>query len=235
MAATLRFAVDQRVETDAEHACDEFQLDAVLAVLAGTHVGGDRFRPSGCRPTVGIRQATQRRTEAFLGFPAGHVGGIGFAIHDQAEDPFAAAHALVGQHFLVDPTRHGRRGRTQHDQVFRLRERLIDLAAKIGGTREFLAIAEDRIQAARNFPIRCLRPDQPRWHAIRFERPVQPIRPRLVAVAVADEGAIGETRNRRLGHGRLRPRVILDGCDPREALGNRFRPVGRLCQSPEEM
>src|SRR6185312_3044932 len=95
------------------------------------------------------------------------------------------------------------RGRANHDLVFRLGERFVDLAAKVSGAGEFVAIAEDRIQPARNGAVRGGGADQSRRHAVRFQRLVQPIRPRLVAVAVADEGAIGESRNRRLGHGRL--------------------------------
>src|SRR6185437_16866783 len=104
-------------------------------------------------------------------------------------------------HFLVDPARSSRRGRADHDQVFRLRERLVDLAAKLGRAGQFLAVAEDRIQPARNAAVRGLLPDQPRGYAIRFQRLVQPVRPRFVAVAVADEGAVGDLGNVRIRHG----------------------------------
>src|SRR6185312_641804 len=63
----------------------------------------------------------------------------------------------------------------------------------------------------------------------RFKLPVQPVRPRLVAVAVADEGAIGETRNRRLDHGRSASREfgpsLVDAIVGRGALAGRRDPL----------
>ncbi|MHB8679358.1 MAG: hypothetical protein ACYC7G_06450 [Rudaea sp.] len=101
LAALL--ALLERIETDAEHACDQFQFGVGLAILAFARVGSDRFGAFVRQLTVRVELEAQGGTEAFLGGAAGQVGGIGLAIHDQAEDALAAAHALVRAHFFVDP------------------------------------------------------------------------------------------------------------------------------------
>ncbi|HEU4857273.1 MAG TPA: hypothetical protein VFS86_08225 [Rhodanobacteraceae bacterium] len=186
------FALLQRVEADVEHAGDQFQLGVGFAVLAGPRISGDGFGYFGRRLSVRVELESQRWTKAFFGFTAGQVAGVGFAIHGQAEDASGASHALVRQHFFVDPARSRRRGRAQHDQVFGLREGCVDLGAEFGRTGQFFAVAEDRIQPARDRAVHGGGAHQPRRHAVRFQRLVQPVGPRLVAVAVADEGAVGE-------------------------------------------
>src|SRR6185437_13046382 len=178
----------------------------------------------GGRLPVRIELETQRGAEALFRFAAGDVEGIRFATDDQAEDAVASAHALPSQHFLVDPARRGRRRRADHDQVFRLRECCVDLLGQAVGAGEFVAIAEDRIQAARDRAVRSLFADQPRWHAIGFQRLVQPVRPRLVAVAVADERTIGEAGDRRLGHATP---PALDAATHRPWLGTIVGRAGR--------
>src|SRR6185437_2806685 len=222
--APLLLALLQRVEADVEHAGDQPQLGVGLAILAGTRVCGDRFGAFGGRLPVRIELETQRGAEALFRFAAGDVEGIRFATDDQAEDAVASAHALPSQHFLVDPARRGRRRRADHDQVFRLRECCVDLLGQAVGAGEFVAIAEDRIQAARDRAVRSLFADQPRWHAIGFQRLVQPVRPRLVAVAVADERTIGEAGDRRLGHATP---PALDAATHRPWLGTIVGRAGR--------
>jgi hypothetical protein len=67
--------------------------------------------------------------------------------------------------------------------------------------REILPVAKDRTQCLRHRPDQRLAPGEVPVDAIAFECCVQPLAPRLIAVAVAQEGTISERD--RLAHPRL--------------------------------
>src|SRR5215470_1951708 len=77
------------------------------------------------------------------------------------------------------------------------RERLANLAAKIAGTWQLIAIAEDRDQPARDRQVADLAADPHARNAVGLQLLVQPLRPFDVALAVADEGPIARHRHRR--------------------------------------
>ena len=192
----LLLALAQFVEAHVQQAGDQLESGVGLAVLAGAHVGGDRFGAQRGQPAVGVELEAQRRGEAFLRFVAGHVAGVRLAVDDQAEHPLLAPEALELAHFLVDPARSRRMGRADHHQAGRLRQRLVDLAAEVVGAGQFVAVAEDRRQFFRDRPGRGLPPDQALRDRVGFQRLVQPRAPATVLVAVADEGVVLALRHR---------------------------------------
>src|SRR5215813_14883607 len=77
------------------------------------------------------------------------------------------------------------------------RERLANLTAKIAGARQFIAIAEDRDQSARDRQAADLASGPHARNVVGLQFLVQPLRPFDVALAVADEGPIARHRHRR--------------------------------------
>src|SRR5215467_10752272 len=77
------------------------------------------------------------------------------------------------------------------------RERLANLAAKIAGAWQLIAIAEDRDQSARDRHAADLAADPHARNVVGLQLLVQPLRPFDVALAVADEGPIARHRHRR--------------------------------------
>jgi hypothetical protein len=204
--AALQFALPECIETDAEHARDQFEFGVGFAVLVFASVGRDRLGAFAGRFTIRIELETQRRTEAFVCLASGHLARVRLAADDQAEDALGTAHALVGEHFLVDPARCGRGRRANDDQVFGSGQRCIDCAAEVRGAGQFFAVAEHRRETARNDTGIGLLTDQSLRHAIRLQRLVQPVSPRLVTMAIADERAIGDPGTaRRIRHARPTP------------------------------
>jgi hypothetical protein len=118
--APLQLAPAQLVVFQVEQAGNELEFGVAPAVLARARVGGDRLAALG--------RIAQRRGKAFLRRRA----RVGFAADDQAEDALAASQPTERTHFLADPARLRRGGRADHDQVRRLAQGLLDLAAEIG-------------------------------------------------------------------------------------------------------
>ncbi len=193
----MLLALAQFVEAHVQQAGNQLEPGIGLAVLAGAHVGGDRFGAQRGQPAVGIELVAQRRGEAFFRFAARDVAGVRLAVDDQAEHPLLAPEALELAHFLVDPARGRRVRRADHHQVGRLRQRLVDLAAEVVGAGQFVAIAEDRREFFRDRPGRGAAPDQALRDRIGLQRLVQPRAPATVLVAVADEGVVPALRHRR--------------------------------------
>ena len=190
--APLLLALLQRVEADVEHAGDQLEPRVRLAIAIRTRVGRDRLGAFVRQATGIVDREAQRRAEAFFGRAIRQVRRVRLAADDQAEDALGATEPLVREHFLVDPARLRGGRRADHDQVGRLRQRFVDLAPEIGRARQLVAVTKDRNEAARDRASCGGLPDQAAWHPVGLDRPMQPLRPGLILVAVADERAIPE-------------------------------------------
>src|SRR5262249_44420799 len=109
-------------------------------------------------------------------------------------DPIAAAERLELADLLVDVVARRNVRRAHHDQELRRLERSDSLRGKRRTGGKVLAIAEDRAPRSWHRAGRRGAPGQVPCDAIPFERTVQPLAPRPVAVAVAQERAVLEAR-----------------------------------------
>src|SRR5699024_5093728 len=101
------------------------------------------------------------------------------------------------------------------------RQRFVDLAPEIGGAGQFLAVTKNRYQPSWHRAEGRALADQSFRDHVGLQRLVQPARPGLVPVAVADEGAIPENRRRR------------GWCHGASHLCRRmWRPAPGTCSSP---
>ena len=216
-----QLALAQVVERHAEHARDQFQLGIVLAVGFGAKVGGDRLGRLVGEAASRVDFEAQRRREAlvFRRF------GVRLAVDDQRQDSVSPAQPLELDDLLVDIAA-PRRGRAaQHDQVARLSQRLAQHRGQIGRRGELVAVAEHREDFWRDRTVARGAADQRLGYAITFDRLVQPLRPALVSVAVADEYRIlapGGNDTRRV-HARLRRDDDLSRTLPPLRLCNKRR------------
>ena len=192
-------ALPQLVQAQTQHAGDQFQQRVAAPVVPGARVGGNRLGRRFQQSPVGVHLVAQRLREAFP------VGIARLAVDDQAQHPVGAAQGLVVTDLLVDPVRGRGIRRADHDQRRRIGQRALDLAAEFRRAGQLLAVAEHWVQPPRNRPQRRIPTDQPRWHPPGLQRAVQPRRPRLVGVAVADEGPVSPL---------LRHRDPLASCHP---------------------
>ena len=116
--------------------------------------------------------------------------GARLAVHDQAEDAALPPETLVGQDLLVGPARLRGVGRADDDLARRVLQRLGQFRSEAVGGRQLLAVAEYLAHLLRHGAHRRHPTDEVLRHLVRLERLVQPGRPLLVLVAVADERAI---------------------------------------------
>ena len=124
--------------------------------------------------------AAQGRREAL----AVRIGRARLARHDEGDDPIAAAHLHEVPHFLVDPFRFRRGGRTDHDQVAGVVQFLAEVVQKRPGP-DIGLVAKDGTELFRQ--VRGFLADDAR-KPVRFQAGLEPLGPGHVLVLVADEG-----------------------------------------------
>jgi hypothetical protein len=132
---------------------------------------------------------------------------VRLAAHDQRQDAIGPPQPLEQGDLLVDPAAACRRRAAQHDQMARLSQRLAQHRRQVRRRGELVAVAKDREDFWWDRTVARRPTDQRLGHAIAFDGLVQPPRPALVAMAVADEYRIlapGGNDTRRV-HARLRP------------------------------
>jgi hypothetical protein len=71
--------------------------------------------------------------------------------------------------------------------VARCLERILYDDCKVGGARQFVAVAKHGHQAGRNLTVPTYMTDQPLGNTVRFERIMKPAAPALICVAIADK------------------------------------------------
>ncbi len=113
--AATAFAVLQRVEAHPEHPGKELQAGVRPAITKPSGVSREGFL------------LFQRRREAFL-----LTTTIGLAIYDERQDAFPATHCGERLHLPVHPHGRGRIGRTDHDQIARGDQCILDGVTQIG-------------------------------------------------------------------------------------------------------
>ncbi len=229
---SLGLALLQLVETDAEHAGDQLQPDVLLAVLLRPGVGGDRLAASLRELPVGSHLVDQRVREALLVGSGRRCGRARLAGHDQAEDPVLAAEALEREDLLVHPARLRGGRRTDDDLKRGLLQRSRQGLAEIGRRRQLVAVTKHRRESLGNGTERGLGADEVLRHGVGLERLVQPLGPVLVAMAVADEGAVLEFGIHSSRSKRTAGRDSHPAC---RVLSKRHSDLARrpLCHSPD--
>src|SRR5207253_2695814 len=140
--------------------------------------------------TVCIHMKADRRRKTFQQSAFGFVGGVWLTIDDQTQDAVFTAEHFIGLDLFIDPFRNGRLWRTNNYQVARLTECDLDLAAEVGGARQFISIAKNGEQSFRNFVALARAADELSRNAVGLERFVQPLGPFFILMAVADKGPI---------------------------------------------
>ena len=175
------------VKTDAEQAGDQLELGVVAAVLTRSGICCDRFRRPRGQAAVSVQFEPQRLGETLLGLLPRMIRRMGFATDDQREDPITSPETLEREDFLVYPSRACGLRRTDHDKRRGLFEGRIDFLAEIRGTRQLLAVPEDRAESRRNYAMLRLLADESFRDGIIFQSPVQSRCPVFVAMAVTYE------------------------------------------------
>ena len=188
----LRLALLEFVERDADQARDQLQLGVVTTVFARTDVRRDRFRALAGEYAVRAHLVDKCVWEALLLRHIGLRRAAWLAGDDQTDDAVRAAKALERQYLLVDPARARGRRRADDDQRRRLRERAGERLAEVSRRGEFLAVAEHRCDALRHGAEGRLAANEMARQSVGLERAVQPLRPALVGVAVANKGPVAE-------------------------------------------
>ena len=112
------------------------------------------------------------------------------ALDEDRTHAIIAVQALEGFDLLVHPAGGGSGGRADHHQKQRLLQGGRDLRGQVRGCAEFIAIAEDRLQAIWNRPERSRASDDRAGQPVGFEPAMNPLAPACVAMAVADEGPV---------------------------------------------
>ena len=115
------------------------------------------------------------------------VAGLRITVHDEGENPVFTAQLPKIPHFLAHPGRL-RRGRgTDHHQRLGCLQCLLDRGAEIRRGRQVLAVAKYRRKAPWNRAERAFSSYQAAWDPVTLKGFLQPCRPCLVAVAVAQK------------------------------------------------
>ena len=189
---TVRLALLQFVEPDAEHAGDELQLAVELACPCRAARPQRSARCARCVSSPSdAHPVDQRWRESTPGRHRRVRRRARLAVDDQRKDAVLAPEPLEGLDLFVDPARLRRLARADHDLERRL------LAARASGSRR--GWSRSRVRRGRETPARVrsgtgpnsrLAADEVLRHPIGLERLVQPLRPLLVGVAVADERAV---------------------------------------------
>jgi hypothetical protein len=174
------------VKAEAEEPGHHLLLGDLLAVALLSCVGRNRFLALVGDLSIRSELAPQRGRETFAR------GIARLAIDDQRDHALAAAQHLEAAHLLVDVLALRRVRRANDDQKLRGFKCGNGLLGERVPCRKVFAIPEDRPQCLRHRPCRRIAPGEVLVDAIAFERCVQPLAPRLVAVAVAQEGTIFE-------------------------------------------
>jgi len=177
----LRFAPGERVVAHADQAGGQFQECALTPIAFGPGVGGEWFPADAIRADAGQRRC---ETSAFRRIRRR------LAVDDEAADAIAAAECAECLDLRLHPRRARRRRRTDDDQGRRLGQGCTDRGAEVASGRQFVAVAEDRAQARADRPIGAGRAHQARRHAIRLQPAMQPLGPRGIGMAVAEEGGV---------------------------------------------
>src|SRR5262249_26685093 len=192
--ACLLGAPQDLVESHPQKRRDDLLLGDLLAVTRRPRVSRNRLLALIRDPSVGANLMAQRGRKAFA------QGIAGLADDDDRDHARGAAQHLEPAHLLVDVFALRRIGRADNDQKLRRFERGEGVVVERVPGRKILAIAEDRAQRFWDRPRPCRAAGEVLFDAIAFESGVQPLGPRLVAMAVAQEGAIFERD--RLAHTR---------------------------------
>src|SRR5205807_6100886 len=131
----------QFVVTNGQDARKQLEQRVRFPIFAFAYVGADRFSRLIGNLTVCIHMKADRRRKTFQQSAFGFVGGVWLTIDDQTQDAVFTAEHFIGLDLFIDPFRNGRLWRTNNYQVARLTECDLDLAAEVGGARQFIAIA----------------------------------------------------------------------------------------------
>ena len=217
----MGLALLEFVEPDAQHAGDQLQLAVELAVLARPDVGRNRFRRLLGQLAVRTHAQDERRREAFLVRRRGLADAPGSPSTMRAKIRFDLPSRLK---VLISSL-------TQRDFAD-LREQMTSWhadcsSAAVRMSPRFVAVASSsrsrKTGASRwgTGPNSVSRPTSRSGQPVGFERLVQPLRPLLVGVAVADEGPVLELLLRT--HRQRAIEVVAS------ASAGQFEPVGSPC------
>ena len=155
-----------------------------MPIALRPRVGGDRLLALVGERAVARELEAERRREAF----ALRIARL--AVDDHRDHAVGAADRLEAADFLVDVLALRRVRRADDDQELRGFERGDGLLGERMAGGKILAVAKNRPQRLRHRPRGRLPPHQILVDAVAFELAMQPLAPRRVAVAVAQERAV---------------------------------------------
>ena len=186
------FAFCERCQSEAGDTGQSFKHAGLPTVSAFAQVACNRLASQVGQSAGFVHMESKRRREAFFAGGAGFVRGVWFPGNNDGHNALFAADAFEITDLLVDPSRGGGRGRTQHDEVARGFERALDSVAQICGKWQLVAVAENGEETfRRRFAITHRAPDQIARHPVVFKAPVQAASHCLVLRRVGNKRPVG--------------------------------------------
>ena len=131
--------------------------------------------------------------------------------HNDGKNSRNAMNGAKGHNFFLDPAGLRCPRRANHNEIGRVRQRGFYACAEVGIGRQLGPIAKYRSKT-----LRCgaadwrQSPDETRRYRVGLQAPLQPLRPRAVMAAVAQEGPIIARRFRHRCEKKRRLRVVDD-------------------------
>src|SRR5437868_4756875 len=137
-------ALNEVVESDAQHSGNELQEGKSLTLSTVAEVGCQRLSSAAGRMSAPIEFEAQRRRKAFFVFAARQIGREGLSRDDRRKHASLRPCSLERFDFGIGPARLSGRWRAENEQELRSRQRRLDFFGEVAAGGQFLLIAEDR-------------------------------------------------------------------------------------------